>query len=267
MQDNILTFIIPVKHPANAEDWNQVKLHLGETIRSIDGQDRTGWKAVIVANHGAELPDLPGGFEVKRVDFPPNQLYRQSLAEAEAIEALRIDKGRRVLAGMLHAGDMGHVMVVDDDDLISRRLTSFVAANRLANGWYVREGLIWHDGSRLLYRFKDFSRLCGTSHIVRADLYKLPPDFDSADETCVRRMLGSHIYLKDDLEACGTPLVPLPFVGAVYRTGHAESWGRFRGISKFFVRERLLLDPRKLYRRISRVRIKTHRIEKEFFGL
>ena len=38
------------------------------------------------------------------------------------------------------------------------------------------------------------------------------------------------IYLHDYLDASGPPLAPLPFVGAVYRTGHAESFIGFRGI-------------------------------------
>jgi hypothetical protein len=266
MTPPILTFIIPVKHQANARDWNQVKSDLGQTIRSIAAQDCAGWKAVIIANHGAGLPDLPEGFDVLRVDFPPNALYARSHAPPERWEAFRLDKGRRVLAGMLHAGKMRHVMIVDHDDFVSRRLTSFTAANSSANGWYLRNGLIWRDGSRLLYRYKDFSRLCGTSHIIRADLYKLPARLEDADPAYIRRTLGSHTFVKDDLDAGGTSLTPLPFVGAVYRTEHSESFLQFGGISKFLFHDLTFLEPRKLYRRLSRLRIKTRRVDEEFFG-
>jgi len=261
-----LTFIIPVKHPANALSWNSVKADLRQTIQSISAQDTDGWKAVIVANHGADLPILPNGFDVCRVDFAPNPLYSTQASE-ERWEAFRLDKGRRVFAGMLSAGEMRHVMVVDHDDLVSRRLTSFVAAHPFANGWYLRDGLIWRGGSRLLYRFRDFSRLCGTSHIIRSDLYNLPTGLESVDPTYILRMFGSHTFLKDALDVAGTPLAPLPFVGAVYKTEHAESFLKFGGISKFFLGERAFLNPRKLYRRLRRLRIKTHRVEVEFFGL
>lgn len=267
MTHPVLTFIIPVKHPANALDWNGVKSDLSQTVRSIAAQDVGGWRAVVIANHGAELPTLPEGFDVQRVDFPPNPLYSRSHAGPERWAAFRLDKGRRALAGMLRAGEMGHVMIVDHDDFVSRRLTSFVAANRSANGWYIRDGLIWRDGSRLLYRFSDFSRLCGTSHIIRADLYQLPSHLDAADPTYIRQMLGAHTFVKDTLDERGTPLDPLPFVGAVYRTEHAESFLQFGGISKFFLQDRAFLEPRKLYRRFSRLRFKTPRVEKEFFGL
>ena len=245
---NILTFIIPVRHPDNAKDWQRVKRTLGETIRSISRQKCDGWKAVIIANHGAELPELPKGFEVKRVDFPPNQLHAKGSAEKEEFyEAFRLDKGRRVLAGMLHAGEMGHVMIVDDDDFVSCRLTSFVAANPRANGWYIFDGYLWSDGGRLLYCYSDFSIFCGSSHIVRADLYRLPPSFEAADETYIRRMLGSHVFLHGHLDASGTPLERLPFFGAVYRIGHAESHSQSSGIlRKYFLYKSLLKHPKEL---------------------
>jgi hypothetical protein len=80
---NILTFIIPVRHQENAPNWQNVKRHLSEAILSISRQQTNGWKAIIVANHGADLPEMPKGFEVQRVDFPPNQLYTQGNADRE----------------------------------------------------------------------------------------------------------------------------------------------------------------------------------------
>lgn len=266
---NILTFIIPVRHQDNARDWRRIKRTLSETMRSISHQEVNGWKAVIVANHGADLPNLLKGFEVKWVDFPPNEISMQSNVKMEQFyEALRSDKGRRILAGMLHAGEMGHVMVVDDDDFVSRRLTSFVAENPGANGWFIRDGYIWSDGGWLLFRPADFSRICGTSHIIRADLFQLPPSLEAADEAYIRRILGSHIFLHDHLGAAGTPLAPLPFIGAVYRIGHAESYTRSGSIFwNYFLKRQVLKNPKELLWRFSRLRIKTRPIEEEFFGL
>ena len=106
--NNILTFIIPIRHQDNAKDWQRVKRTLAQTVQSIARQDRDGWKAVVIANHGADLPELPKGFDVKRVDFPPNQLHAQGNAtQGQFYQAFRLDKGRRVLAGMLHAGENG----------------------------------------------------------------------------------------------------------------------------------------------------------------
>jgi hypothetical protein len=266
---NILTFVIPVRHQDTAKDWQRLKRQLGETVASIACQDREGWKAIVVANYGADLPDLPKGFEVKRVDFPPNPKPSPETATKEEIhDVTRIDKGYRVLAGMLHAGEMGHVMVVDNDDFVSRRLTSFVAASPKANGWYLRDGYVWGEGGRTLFLFTDFSRLCGTSHIVRADLYELPGSFESADENYVRYMLGSHAFLHDHLDKTGNPLAVLPFAGAVYRTNHGESLsGSGSTLRRYFFRRKMLTSPTMFYDRVRRLHLKTSGIEREFMGV
>jgi hypothetical protein len=264
---NILTFVIPMRHQDTAKSWQRIRKNLSETIASITNQDSDGWKAIIVANHGADLPDLPKGFDVKRVDFPPNELPEPGTVEKEQIyDAIRIDKGRRLLAGMLHAGEMGHVMTVDNDDFISRRLTSFVAANPKANGWYVRDGYVWSDGGRILFQFTDFSRLCGTSHIVRSDLYQLPSSLETADETYIKRMIGSHLFLHDHLDQTGNPLEPLPFVGAIFRTNHPESGSQSSTLKRYFFRRQMLTNPKVFYHRVRRLHLKTRRIDEEFMG-
>ena len=230
---NVLTFVIPVRHQDNARDWRRVKQILAQTVCSISAQEGEGWKAVIVANHGADLPPLPHRFDVKRVDFAPNAMHEQgNLDREEFWEAFRIDKGRRVLAGMLHAGDVGHFMIVDDDDFVSRKLTSFVANNSNSNGWVIRDGYIWSEGSGFLFLHPDFSGLCGSSHIIRADLYKLPPSIDAASGFDITRLLGSHRFIHGYLDAEGTPLAPLPFPGAIYRVGNAQSHSRTPGIAE-----------------------------------
>ena len=156
-------------------------------------------------------------------------------------------------------------MVVDDDDLVSPRLTSFVAATPMAFGWYIRNGYVWSGGS-LLYHHGDFSRLCGTSHIVRADLYRLPSNLETADETYIRRMLGSHVFLHDHLAEIGMPLAPLPFPGAVYRTGHIGAHSGSVGVFQSYILHRYLLrSPVELIRRVCRLQLKTKAIRRTFF--
>lgn len=265
---NILTFVIPVRHQDTAKDWQRIKKTLGETIASLASQDREGWRAIIVANHGADLPDLPKGVEVNRVNFAPNKMPAQgSVTKEQVYDAIRIDKGRRILSGMLYAGEMGHVMVVDADDFVSRRLTSFVAANPTANGWYIPEGYVWSEGGRILFQFPDFSHLCGTSHIVRADLYQLPSSIETADETYIKQILGSHLFLREHLDETGNPLAALPFVGAIYRAGHADSSiGSGSTLKQYFFRKQMLTNPAVLYHRVRRLHLKTPQIDREFMG-
>jgi hypothetical protein len=261
----VLTFIIPVRHPDNTKNWAQLRQRLQKTAASVAQQTRPDWRAVVVSNVSTDLPRLPPGFEVCWVDFPPNPLYERQGDDLEAFyEAVRFDKGRRILAGMLHVDSTCYFMVVDDDDFISNRLTEFVAAAPHANGWYIRDGYVW-SGGKWLYLHNDFSNYCGTSHIIRADLLHMPSSLDVASDAYIRRTLGSHLFIERDLAASGTPLAPLPFPGAIYRTGHIGSHSRSTAIFRhFFLRWNVLRNPLRLGRRLLRLRLLDQAIHKEF---
>ena len=267
-RESVLTFVIPLRHPHNSPDWPALKRRLADTMRSIAGQDDVRWRAIIVANEGSDLPPLPDNFKVKQVDFPPNPMFEQGKNDLEAFrDSVRLDKGRRVLAGILEADRSGYVMVVDDDDFVSCRLSGFVAGHLGENGWYVRNGYIWGDGGRLIYEYADFSKYCGTSHIVRTALYELPASVEAADPDYLRRIFGSHVFIREYLEQRGKPLQPLPFVGAIYRVGHAGAHSKSAGLIKqvFFSRE-LLRNPLKLIGRFARLRLLDADVRHHFWG-
>jgi hypothetical protein len=268
MNEVILTFVIPLRHPQNARDWPALKLSLAQTVRSISGQDDVRWRAIIVANAGSDLPPLPDKFAVKHVDFPPNPMFERGDNDREAfLDSCRVDKGRRVLAGILEADRNGYVMVVDDDDFVSCRLTGFAASRAGDNGWYVQNGYIWGDGGRLIYEYPDFWKFCGTSHIVRTALYDLPACVEAADPDYVRRIFGSHVYVRDHLAELGVPLEPLPFLGAVYRMGHANAHSRSGGlIRQVFYKRELLRNPFQLAGRLSRLRLLNAAVRRQFWG-
>jgi hypothetical protein len=237
-------------------------------MRSIAGQDDARWRAIIVANGGSDLPPLPDKFELKQVDFPPNPMFEQGDNEREAfLDSCRLDKGRRVLAGILEAAGNSYVMVVDDDDFVSSRLTSFVAGHFGENGWYVRDGYIWGDGGKLVYAYADFSLFCGTSHIVRSSLYALPARLAAVDPHYIRRIFGSHVFIREYLQEHGKPLRPLPFVGAVYRVGHAGAHSKSVGlIRQVFFRRDVLKNPLKVAGRFTRLRLLDATVRRQFWG-
>lgn len=263
----MLSFIIPVRHQSNARDWAQLVSYLTSTLQSIARQDDANWQAVIVANEGAELPSLPPKVRIHRVTFPPNPFHELQGTDRENYwDAVRLDKGRRILAGMRAAGPSDYFMVVDDDDYVSRRLSGFVARSDLQPGWQFKSGYVWNTGGRLLYLHDNFNHYCGTSHIVRADLLDLRVEEDGAGLAYIKRMLGSHVSIADDLAARGTPLAPLPFVGAVYRVGHAGSHSRSSSLLRTFVFKRWLLrHPVKLMDSLFKFRFRSKAIDREFF--
>jgi glycosyltransferase involved in cell wall biosynthesis len=267
-RENVLTFVIPLRHPANSSDWPALKGRLAQTVRSIAAQDDGRWRAIVVANAGSDLPPLPANFELKEVDFPPNPMFDRGTNDLETFrDTFRIDKGRRVLAGILEADRSGHVMVVDDDDFVSCRLTSFVASHRTENGWYVQNGYLWGDGGRLIYEYADFSKFCGTSHIVKAALYPLPASVAAADPESIRKIYGSHVFIREHLAERGVPLRALPFRGAVYRIGHSGAHSKSPGLLRqvFFKRE-LLRNPLKFAQRFARLRLLGTGLRHQFWG-
>lgn len=263
-----ITFIVPVRHQDNARDWSALKANLAQTIASISSQTVPDWRGIVVANEGADLPALPDKWDVVRVDFPPNAMHEQGSDSVEDFyEAFRVDKGRRVLAGMLAARASRFFMIVDDDDFVSSRLAQHAAEHPDANGWTINQGYIWDDGGRLLLEYDDFSHLCGTSLIVRSDLYGLPENQESASLEWIKSMLGSHIRIAGTLAERGTPLAPLPFRGAVYRVAHRGSHSQARSLLyTYFVRPEALRNPAKVIRNLGKLRWVNAGLREEFFG-
>lgn len=118
-----LTFVIPIRHQENSENWNLLIENLKQTIRSICAQKNSGWKAIIVANLGARLPELPKNFDVCFVNFPTNKLYIRGSSDLEVFrEEVRLDKGRRQWAERVQRGHLvGKVTRPADRLLIAKR--------------------------------------------------------------------------------------------------------------------------------------------------
>lgn len=264
----LLTFIIPVRHQDNARDWSLLKANLMQTVASISNQTNDDWRGIIVANEGADLPDLPERFSVERVTFPPNNLHEIDKADIEAVyDAFRADKGRRVLKGMLAARDSRFFMIADDDDFVSARIVQHVSENPDANGWTIDRGYIWDDGGKLLLGHNEFNHICGTSLIVRSDNYGLPERFEDASLDWIKSMLGSHVRIADILAGCGTPLMPLPFHGAVYRVAHGGSHSKAPSLlTKYFLSWEAFKRPRRLLRNLGKLRLVGDTAKREFFG-
>lgn len=253
----VVTFIVPVRHQDNSKDWPALISRLLQTAQSIAAQTHPAWRGIVVANVGADIPALPRGFEVVRVSYPPNQLHDLGAGDKEAMyDAFRWDKGRRVLAGMIAAGQTGYFMIVDDDDFVSRDITAHAASNYGANGWTIENGYIWSEGGRLAFLHSHFASFCGTSHVIRSDLYKVPASLAAADEDYVKTMLGSHVRIEAILAAQGAPLQSLPFPGAIYRVGHAGAHSKSRGmIRNFVVNKNTLRSPRLFLNNVSKLRL------------
>lgn len=261
-----LTFIIPVRHHQSVHDWSGVCERLSITLQSIAAQSTNNWQCLVVANRETELPVLPKGVTAVRVDLPLAVLPAQSENPEAFYEAVRIDKGRRVLAGMMAAPKSGFVMVVDYDDLVSNKLAEFVASKVGASGWYLDSGWLFDGGRVAFLQRSKFFEVCGTSHIVRRSLFPLPENADDVSLEFIKRWLGSHRFIADDLRARGAPLESLPLVGAIYRVGYAGNTSGTGAIIRQRVLRKRNLHPYHFWQAISALALVDNKMRSDYFA-
>ncbi|MFN3276388.1 MAG: hypothetical protein ACK41U_17160 [Paracoccus sp. (in: a-proteobacteria)] len=250
-----VAFVIPVRHPGSVRDWTVLQGYLRQTLASVAAQTLGNWECVVVANADAPLPDMPPNCRIVRVDLPlPDMPDRQTQLEAY-YDAVRRDKGLRIHAGLAGIADQTHVMVVDFDDFVHRRLVEHVEAHRDAAGWNISRGYVWSGGS-WCFAQSGFHYMCGTSHIVRRDLLgSFTTPEGGPDIAAVKRRLGSHIFIHEDLAAQGNPLQDLPFAGAVYRVGNPQSTSGSGQLAAMMTPPRdLLVHPRRFVRNMLKYR-------------
>jgi hypothetical protein len=264
----MLTFIIPVRHPENSKNWKALTARLEQTIKSVSNQNSDQWQAIIVANRGADLPALPDRFSVEWVDFSPNPRHDRGPGDNVEVfrDFFRIDKGRRVRAGMLVARSSTFFMIVDDDDFVSSRLADYAAKHSDENGWYIDRGYMWSEGSPIVVSVSKFFMLCGTSHIINAKLYDFEKLQGKDADDYLMDMLGSHISVARALAASGTPLSALPFSGAVYRVGHPGAHSNSSGLVATFFNKEGLVHPLRLLKTALSLRFATASLRREFFA-
>lgn len=263
-----LTFVIPIRHPENLRDPEAQIAILERTFASIAAQSDPAWRAVIVANHGTPLPQLPRGFEIAWVDFEPN--LQHELRDHDfhpALNQFLIDKGRRVWAGIRKYPASDYFMVLDDDDFVCRDLTAFVAARGGGNGWYIDRGFGIDPGGMLAMSLDRFHKICGSSHIVRGDLYDLPAADDPGLEDYVMTWLGAHGGITERFESIGKPLAPLPFPGAVYMVNNPNSHSNSNSmLRQYVINKDTLRRPWSLPGKLSRLKRVNRRFRAEFLG-
>jgi hypothetical protein len=241
-----LVFITSLRHPQNSADYAAVEAMLAASLRSWMRQSSPRFAVVVVGNRHPRMPADPR-VEFVPVDFPaPSELR----GPRTGLPAVLRDKGTKLAIGLARARELGagHVMFVDADDFVSRRLTGFVTEHPESPGWTITDG--WRinlERRTMRPETGTFQVTCGSSHIVRTELLPSSPAGTGATQEQLyaamgpklERWIGSHMHLHEDL-----PLERLPFAGAMYRVGTGEShsgnamsgWGRpiFRVVADEF---------------------------------
>ena len=209
----MLVFVVPLKSARVAGSWDRVTRLVERTIRSALAQTVPDVRVIVACHEIPEVAVDDPRVEFLPVDFPPP-------ADATNLVTRRYDKWQKTLRALRRVRTVGasHVMILDADDCVSNRLAGHVARFPSANGWCFRRGYFHREGMRTVHkeRFR-FHKWCNSSHIVRTDLLDVPAGPDE-------RWRLLHTTLAEDMRARGTPLVPLPFPGAVYNVSHGDNY-------------------------------------------
>jgi len=186
----MLAFITSIRHPLNSSHYPTIERLLERTLGSICAQTHRDFKVVVVCHRVPDIAYDPAHVDFVLVDYaPPSQVA----GPQTGIQAVRLDKGSKLLAGMLVARryQPSHVMFFDADDLLSRRIAEHVAKHPDANGWYMAKGYTWTEGGAMLRLRSNFHQLCGTSHVLRTDVFDLGEEaIDIQDQATLLKRSG-----------------------------------------------------------------------------
>ncbi len=262
----MLVFVIPLKSKLVSRSWPTVSDLFRRTLESICQQTSTNFKVIVACHEKPSVGFEHDSVEYIIVDHSPPLLIGDPAEDRRRKET---DHAKKLWLGFVYAKSLSpsHVMAVDADDCISRRLAAHVDKNIHSNGWYIDQGFEYPNKGNVIYPKSKFYTKCGTSNIIRYDL--LSPLLEtSVDKVSIKNDL---MYMRHKLQRgyfaeTGSPISPLPFPGAIYITEHGDN----NFLEYFSNKQKTLSDYGRLYGGKLRKRLMAKPVTKEIrdeFGL
>lgn len=207
----MLVFIIPLKSKKVSKSWEYTSKLFERCIKSICNQTSQDFQAIVICHEKPDIQFSHPHILYVQVNFSPPTL-------GDGDGPMLIDRTQKVMKGLCLARQFkpSHIMIVDADDCVSQKLAEFVSKNKQCNGWYVDKGYRYTDGSKRILPAKQLHRLCGTSIILRQDLYGLPINLEDSADGFGGQYHINHNEAVQLMVQKGTPLEPLPFEAAIY---------------------------------------------------
>lgn len=237
----MIIFLITVRHPENSVDYLKIELLLEQTIRSACNQTSSDFKVVVVCNKVPKIDVNLDLVDFVKVDFqPPSKL----LGSKMDIDEVRVDQGSKKVVGLLHAQKYApdYVMFLDADDFVSNQIAQYVNSRKKENGWFIQKGYIYGSQDGLIRKTNEFHMKCGSSHIINYNLFEIPDCLspnsslksikNHMDDFYLRKVLGSHRWIRDYFDKKGLHLKSIPFPGAIWvlDTGENHSGKSLLGV-------------------------------------
>jgi hypothetical protein len=212
----MLCFITALKSKVVSKNWETVSALFENSLRSAYEQIDPDFKIIVVCHEIPHLTlDYDDRIEFITVDFPP--------PEKLVTELTMQDKWKKLAIGMVRAGELkpDFIMFLDADDLVSNRLSQYVNQHKTANGWMLKHGYTYQFRSNWV-DFNDCFH-CGSDSIVSSKLINFPQDLsEQSIRNCIVLRWG-HTIIGEKLAEQGTPLEPLPFLGAMQVVNYGDN--------------------------------------------
>ena len=212
----MLTFVIPLKSKKASNSWDHVSRLFERTLKSLCNQTLSDFRVVVVCHERPSIDFRHPNVEYLEVDFErPGQSRKEK----------GLDKARKTFIGVIRAQELNasYIMPVDADDCVSSKLVEFIHQNPKSNGWYIDKGYVHKEGSKFVYfRHYRFSQSCGTSRIIRSDLFQLGDKSTNIYQVS-GEILKDLVNHKSKQIGAGAKLERLPFPGAIYIIGNNEN--------------------------------------------
>ncbi len=214
--ENLFCFCIPLIPRDRAENWQRALENLQATLQSALNQVDQNFVVYIASNDEITLPEVSNPkIIVCKVPFAhsahePANFYNVANDDAGA--------KRWFLYQKAYDENVGYVMGLDADDLVSNKLVQFARQQQHARGYVIRNGLVLDAGSGKCLPcpskeivVNSFDAFCGSSII-----FKLDAKLRSSENWPFAILSAGHTKIPTLVAQMGIPLLDIEFPGVVY---------------------------------------------------
>ncbi len=209
-------FAIPLISRQASHDWSAVESLLTDTLASILHSTTRDFR-VLIACH--DVPDTPYNADDKvkflQVAFPPLMGRNRPM----------LDKIHKLRTAALEARQSGpgYIMLMDADDLISKRLVEYVLADQDPYGYVISKGYELDYATGRVKWCPRYHLLCGSSVIAKVSLDDLPQSLEDEHSYFSSMIQGGHRMCEARSRDMGRPLRRIPFPAGMYIINNGEN--------------------------------------------
>jgi hypothetical protein len=216
----MLCFITPLRSPKMSDNWPRICGLFERTATSVFRQTTPDFRHVVVCH---EPPPLKRTFD-RRLEFitgdfplPEKSRPAPSLTH-DAWPAMSDDKLNKLVAGLQRARELNSdfVMLLDADDLVSRRLVAHVLSHPTADGWFVERGWRYEYGRQWIETLDGFNQVSSSCNVLARRWFSFPGHPERERDADAALIMQGHGQAVEAFAARGAMMRPLPFRAAVY---------------------------------------------------